>query len=139
MDEFGIWESTSKQGYSAIIRPVLSVIQTSFDRGYNASVYPDLDPAAPPNKKPTYLTFEFEDTVRKVDPTVANPEGNVRIHGDNGNMFKPFTAADSVPRTYHNQEHREINGVLNNVCDVPDQRGSPYKYSKEMVFPYSIT
>ena len=121
IDQFGIGEK-QKSNLEAILRPVECIIKSPYDCGYGG-----FDGTG---DKPTYLTFEFYE-YKNEDGTAVDPFYKY------GGMFNQNTMKYNGPRKYANQEHRQINGVLNLVKESPDQRGAPYNKSKRMVFPYA--
>ena len=120
ISEFGIWEGRRGE-VTAILRPVNSVIRSSFDGGFGG-----FDGTT---AKPTYMTFEFEQN---------EAEDGTPVTGlyEYGGMFNRNTMKSNVPREYHPQHHKQINGVLNRAFDAKDTRGSPYNVQSVFHFPY---
>ena len=120
VDEFGVWE-TMKGEYSAILRPVNSIVKSTFDAGFNGF--------GGATGKPTYFTFEFSNNF--------DEDGNL-VNGlyKYGGMFNENVLNTNLPRSYHPLHHKQINGVLNLTTARPNTRGSPYNVGKQMIFPY---
>ena len=121
IDKFGVMEQM-KAGVDAIIRPVECCTRSSFDAGYGGF--------GGGGDRGSYFTFEFEENENDDGTPVDN-------FWRFGGMFNNNTLKYNRPRKYANQNHRQINGVLNLVQAHGDQRGSPYKFGKKFHFPYA--
>ena len=120
IDQFGIWED-KKGVFTSILRPVSSVVKSTFDAGYGGFAGTSL--------KPTYMTFEFEEN----QDEDGNPVSGLYEYGG---MFNSNTLKDNVPREYNSKYHKQINGVLNRTFAHNDARGAPYNLQSSFHFPY---
>lgn len=121
VDSFGIWEGR-RGGVEAVLRPVQSCIESTFDKGYNGFTGT--------TGKPTYFTFEFE---RNVDSLGNEILGEYRF----GGMFNSKTYRHNYPVSYNDPNKFYINGFVNVPTPSPDQRGAPYNITHRMFSPYS--